>query len=106
MGVIDNGTGNAQTGLKVLYFSHDECSVCKVLKPKVNKLVKHEFDNVLFEYIDIRNQPSLAADYSVFTVPTVLLLADGKEMVRFVRSFGIDQIREKLTRYVQLYNPL
>lgn len=103
MGVINNHTGNAQTGLKVMYFSHAACSVCKVLKPKVTRMVRNEFENVMFEYIDIRKQPSVAAEYSVFTVPTVLLLADGKEMLRFVRNFGIDQIREKLTRYVQLY---
>ena len=104
MNLIDtNTTGNVQKGIKVLYFSHAACSVCKVLKPKVTQMVRNEFKNVMFEYIDIRKQPSMAANYSVFTVPTVLLLADEKEMLRFVRSFGIDQIREKLTRYVHLY---
>ncbi len=105
MNIIDTHTnGNVQTGIKVLYFSHAACSVCNVLKPKVAQMVRDEFKNVMFEYIDIRKQPSVAADFSVFAVPTVLLLADGKEMLRFVRSFGIDQIREKLTRYVQLYD--
>lgn len=93
----------SENGLKLVYFSHDDCNICKVLKPKVIQLMEKEFPNVGFEYVNIRKQPTEAAGFSVFTVPTVLLLADGREMVRFVRSFGLEQLRDKLQRYYQLY---
>lgn len=93
----------SENGLKLKYFSHDDCNVCKVVMPKVIQLIEQDFPNIDFEFIDIRKHPSEAAGFSVFTVPTVLLLADGIEMVRFVRSFGLEQLREKLQRYHQLY---
>lgn len=91
------------TGIEVLYFSNDDCQVCKVLKPKVTGMIQRIYPEVNFSYINVRENPSKAANSSVFTVPTVLIQVDRKEAVRFVRSFGVDQIQEKLTRYYKLY---
>lgn len=90
-------------GITLIYFSHDTCQVCKVLKPKVEDLVKKEYPRVKFAYVDIGLQPKIAGNHAVFTVPTLILMADGKEMVRFSRSFGLDQLKDKLERYYTLY---
>jgi thioredoxin-like negative regulator of GroEL len=82
--------------IELWYFSHDECGVCKVLKPKVITLLKEKFPEVRMKNIDIRKEPTVAAQNLVFTLPVVLLRADNKENFRFVRSFSIYEIEEKL----------
>lgn len=90
-------------GVQLVYFSHDQCQICKVLKPKVKGMVHMEYPKAGFTYVDVQKQPEDAAIFSVFTVPTIILFVDGKEAVRFSRSFGLDQLKDKLERYYHLY---
>ncbi|MCK5760686.1 MAG: thioredoxin family protein, partial [Candidatus Delongbacteria bacterium] len=62
----------------VSYFSHDECNVCKVLKPKVKTLVD-KYDDFGFTYVNTKESPEICGQYTVFTVPTVLVFVEGKE---------------------------
>nr|WP_319397307.1 thioredoxin family protein [uncultured Carboxylicivirga sp.] len=86
----------------VLYFSHDGCSVCKVLKPKVKELIEEKYPKSEFAYINTVEQPEIAASYQVFAVPTVLVYFQGKEYYRFSRNIGLTQIDEAIARPYQL----
>jgi thioredoxin-like negative regulator of GroEL len=82
----------------LFYFSHDECNVCKVLKPKVGELVKKKFPLMKMFYVDVRNQPEIAGQNSVFAVPTIILFFGGKEFTRRSRNLGIDELEELISR--------
>ncbi|WP_255434152.1 co-chaperone YbbN [Carboxylicivirga sp. M1479] len=84
------------------YFSHQRCSVCKVLKPKIEELLKAKFPKVKFEYVDIELEPSVAADHQVFTAPTILVFFEGKEYYRFARNLSIEQLESSISRPYQL----
>ena len=92
-------TQKASNILMLVYFSHENCNVCKVLKPKVEEYVKEFFQRLGLFYIDTVKQPELAGQNSVFTVPTIILYTDGKESQRFSRNFGLDELMEKLDRF-------
>ena len=76
----------------LLYFSNDSCSVCRVLKPKVEELLNEEFPEMEARYIDINKSPLLSGQHRVFTIPTILLIFDGKEHNRFARNVSIHQL--------------
>lgn len=82
----------------IAYFSHDTCNVCKVLKPKVKELVTEEFPKIQFAYVNVKETPEIAAQLSIFTVPTIVIYFEGKEFVRKSRSIGIDELREAIDR--------
>lgn len=88
----------AKNIVTVTYFSHDECKVCKVLKPKVEELVK-KYDDFAFIYVNTAESVETTGQYSVFTVPTVIIFVEGKESKRFSRNFAMIELEELLDRY-------
>jgi len=82
----------------VLYFSNDMCSVCRVLKPKVEDLLADQFPEMGIRYIDTDKSPRLSGQYSVFTIPTILIFFDGKEQARLSRNISLHQLTETIER--------
>ena len=80
------------------YFSTDVCSVCKVLKPKVEELLQSEFPNVKLLYVQSDKQPEIAAQNRVFAAPTLLVYFDGREHIRKSRNIGISELRQEISR--------
>jgi len=63
------------------YFSHDECNVCKVLKPKLIELINEQFPKIQFIYINVKDLPEISAQLSIFTVPTIVIYFEGKNLL-------------------------
>jgi len=84
------------------YYSHDECGVCKVLKPKVIEMVEEHFPKIRFIYINIKETPEIPSQQSIFTVPTLIVYFDGRESIRKSRSFGIDELIADIDRPYRL----
>ncbi len=82
----------------LFYFSHAECNVCKVLKPKVQELVQHEFPNMSMYYADTVLAPEIAGQNSVFAVPTILAFFGGREYIRKSRNIGLLELAQEIER--------
>lgn len=80
------------------YFSTENCSVCHVLKPKVEQMIVREFPLIKAFYIPSDQQPELAAQNSIFTAPTILVFFAGRETIRKSRAFGIDELKAEIQR--------
>lgn len=87
----------------LLYFSTPECNVCKVLKPKVKQLLREKYPDIALYYIDCTALPEVAARFSVFAVPTLLVYFDGKETIRKSRYLGIDELDDAIRRPFQIF---
>lgn len=89
-----------------LYFSAPSCAVCHVLEPKLRAAIRAEFPDMIFMDIDSSASPDIAAQFSVFTVPTLLVFLDGKEVVRKSRHMGISEVIDAIRRpYDMLKSP-
>ena len=84
------------------YFSHDECNVCKVLRPKIDEMQKNEFPRVKMIYCDTVKYPEIAAQRGIFTVPTILVFFEGKEFIRVSRNNSIDELKRQIDRPYQM----
>ena len=82
----------------VVYFSTPECNVCKVLKPKVLELLEEDFPNFVFGYVNCDSNKITAAQNSVFTVPTLIVFAEGKEVLRKSRNISLAELNEEILR--------
>ncbi len=102
MTVNEINTIITQQNAILLYFSHDQCSVCKVLKPKISQSITENFPKIALAFIDLKNDPQIAANFQVFTAPTILLFFEGKEHFRFVRNLSIEQFNKDIKRTYQL----
>ena len=82
----------------VLYFSSDSCSVCKVLRPKVEELLRDRFPLILALYVDIEKSPVISGQFRVCTIPTILIFFEGKEQVRYSRNISMHQMEASIER--------
>ena len=85
------------------YFSTKDCNVCKILKPKIIKLLSSEFPKIKFVYVNVNNLREVAAQNSVFSVPTILFYVEGRETLRYSRNINLDEFSDTVGR---IYNML
>jgi thioredoxin 1 len=86
----------------VAYFSTKDCNVCKILKPKIVNLFATDFPKVQFVYVNVNNLKELAAQNSVFSVPTILLYVEGRETLRNSRNINLDEFRDTVNRIYKM----
>lgn len=87
------------TGEPVLiYFSGENCSVCKVLKPKIEQEVIKNFPKFKLYEVKTDIYKELTSQFTVFSIPTVLIFFDRKEFKRYGRNISIPLFIEELKR--------
>ena len=64
----------------VLYFTADWCNPCKKVKPIVEELNRDS--TTKFQLVDVDSEMELAKRFEIRSVPTFILIKDGKEIKR------------------------
>ncbi len=62
----------------VVDFSATWCGPCRMLAPVLEEISEQLAGKVNFYNVDVDDDPELAAGFSISSVPTVLLLKEGK----------------------------
>jgi thioredoxin-like negative regulator of GroEL len=86
----------------LIYFSHEQCNVCRVLKPKIEELITNLYPEIKLYYCDTIKNPEIAAQIQIFAVPTIIVFFEGKEYLRKSRNIGIDQLSDEISRPYQM----
>lgn len=87
-------------GMKLYYISHEDCNVCKVLLPRLEKILEN-YEKVQSKYVDIHKIPMIKGELSAFAVPTIVVTLDGKEIIRESRYIQLEAFDNKLERYYE-----
>ena len=82
----------------MLYFSAPTCNVCHALKPKLLEAINENFDTFEIVSIDVSTDADIAASFSVFAIPTVLVFLDGKEFLRKSRHMSVGDVINEIKR--------
>ncbi len=82
----------------LFYFSNETCNVCKILKPKIYEMLKNNYPEIPFYYVDTTLTPDVSAQNSVFTIPTIIIFFDGKETIRKSRHIGVEELKNNISR--------
>jgi thioredoxin-like negative regulator of GroEL len=88
----------AENDAVLSYFSTENCSVCKVLKPKIILMIKESFPKMKLVFVDSGQFPELAAQHRVFAAPTILVFFAGRETIRKSRTFGLEELSAEIVR--------
>ena len=78
----------------VFYFTAEWCQPCKKVKPVVEEMKKEGFQ---FQMIDADYEQLLVKRFKVKSVPTFILLEDGKELNRITGA----KTREELEEFIK-----
>jgi|TARA_Y100000034_G_C6671241_1_gene294687 thioredoxin 1 len=75
------------------YFSATWCGPCQTFKPVMNEISNEGYS---VQFIDIDQSSTIAEQYNVRSVPTVVIEDNGIEVDRFVGSIPKQMILERL----------
>lgn len=87
--------------IEIEFYSGKDCGICQVLKPKLQMAIREKYKNLVFREIMIQDELEYASQNSVFTLPVVIIKWEKKEQYRFVKSFAVNEVLEKLERLIQ-----
>ncbi len=85
------------SGKALIEFYSEVCGVCAAVRRKL-ELLEDGFRDWEFLMVNTSTNPLVAGEYSVFAVPTVLVMLEGRELRRWSRNFSIAEIREYMIR--------
>lgn len=74
--------------IEVLDLYADWCPPCQQMKPIVEELEKEFEGKVEFRKINVDNDPTEAAKFKVLSIPTFVILKDGREVDRKVGALS------------------
>ena len=77
---------------QVLYFTAQWCTACQGMTPIVEQLKKTKVIPV--EKIDTDYDVTLTEQYNVTSIPTTVVLEDGKEIKRYSGALSYEQLNK------------
>lgn len=83
--------------MNIKYFVTPQCSACHALEPRAKAL--SEKYNIPFETIDLAANEEAKGKYLLFSAPALLFFDGDKEMKRFVRNFGLNEVEDFILRF-------
>jgi len=85
--------------IKVLDFWAEWCGPCKFMNPIIEELEKELKGKVEFEKINVDENQQKASQYQVMSIPTYIIVKDGKEQDRIIGATQKENLVKVLSKY-------
>ncbi len=86
-------------GVVVIDFYAEWCMPCLMMAPIIEELAEKFKDKISFAKLNIDDNSEIAQEYSVMSIPTLIIFKDGKEVERIVGSLPQDLLEEKIGKH-------
>lgn len=75
------------------------CGPCKVMGPVIDELAT-EMDQVSFAKVNVDDNPALAQQFNVLSIPTFVVFKGGQVVNQFSGAMNKDAMAEKLQKHL------
>ena len=75
---------------QIIYFSSTWCQPCKNFKP----IMESVSNSIPVQFVDVDQNPTLAAQYNIRSIPTLVFLKDGQEINKKPGVLSESQVKE------------
>ncbi len=79
-------------------FFAEWCGPCKMAAPVIDELADEYKDKAVVAKVNVDEEQEIASKYGVMSIPTVILLKDGKEVDRQVGFIGKDGYEDMIKK--------
>ncbi len=76
------------------------CGPCKALEPAVNAIEKKYEGKLIVGKLNVDENPLIASNYGVMSIPTLLFFKDGKILEQIIGLVSMAKIEKKITPYL------
>jgi len=77
------------------------CGPCLVVAPIIEELAYEMAGKVAFGKLNVDENPKTAERFAVYSIPTLILLKNGKEVERIIGAVPKDYIRSKIEKHIK-----
>lgn len=70
------------------------CGPCRMLSPVLESVSEDYEGTVKFVKLDVDDAPDIARDYSIVSIPTLIIVKNGEEVAKNVGSMGAEELTE------------
>ncbi len=89
-------TLSTHEGLLMVDFWAEWCGPCRAIAPVLDDLVRESGGRVTLVKVNVDENPGLAARYGIRSIPTILLVRQGKVVDQVIGAVPKVRIKEKL----------
>ncbi len=82
----------------VVDFYADWCGPCKIVAPIMEKLADEYNGKAKFTKLDVDDNPTIANQYGIMSIPTLIVFKNGKPSERFVGAAPVQSYRDIIER--------
>ena len=93
-----NFQNETATGVTLVDFYADWCGPCRMIAPIVEELSIEMEGIAKIAKVDIEKAQGITASFGVTSIPTILLIKDGKEIQRIVGLKGKDDLKAMINK--------
>jgi len=76
------------------------CGPCQMLAPVIDDLARDYAGKIVFGKLDVDENPRTAMNFRIMSVPTLLIIKDGKLVDQIIGAVPRDYIESKLRKHV------
>ncbi|OQY31875.1 MAG: hypothetical protein B6241_12905 [Spirochaetaceae bacterium 4572_59] len=84
-------------GMTLFYFTHPDCAVCSVIKPKIEEFLR-EHSRISGYHSSLDDDPMIAGQLTIYSIPMVLIYMEGREILREGKFIVMDVLEPKIQR--------
>ena len=84
----------------VVDFWAEWCGPCKMIHPILEEIADEQQGKVLIRKVNVDENPSLARQFSVMSIPTMIVFKDRQEDHRIIGAKGKPALLEDLSAYL------
>ncbi len=76
------------------------CGPCKALGPVMDKVAEEYEGKIIVAKLNVDDAPVVASQYSIMSIPSLLLFVKGKVVAQIVGLTTKDKIKEKIDSFI------
>ena len=85
--------------IQLVDFYADWCGPCIVMKPVIDEIEKELAGKIEVKKVNVDEDQDEASKYGVMSIPTYLVLKDGREVERFVGAQSKEVMKNKIFQH-------
>ena len=84
----------------VVDFWAEWCGPCKMVAPILEDIADEHAESIRIAKVNVDENPGLAREFNVMSIPTMIVFKDGEESLRIVCAKGKPQMLDDLSAYL------